>query len=139
MEKSVSSYWLAPGKAVSPAPVKILEKEPPRENTTPEDFIAFAVQYFKLDPKAFVKTTKYNCKDFVSIKHMVRFYLLDAYQLSLNAVGRLTRNTDHTNVINSRDKHIAYMEVHPPYRRLYEPFQKEAWARGFQRREATNV
>ena len=127
MEKSVSSYWLAPGKPQ----VAVVDSPAAAGKTTPEDFMEFVIEYLQLDPQAFVKAKKYNCKDFISIKHMTRYYLLDAYQLSLNAVGKLTRNADHATVINSREKHNDYMKVHPDYRRLYEPFQKEAMARGF--------
>ena len=135
MEKSVSSYWLAPGKVVSPAPAKALEKEQVAGKTTPEDFIAFAIEHFKLDPQAFFHSRSNRRPAFVSIKHMVRHYLYFHYVISLKQIGQLTCKADHSTVVHSCAKHLDFVKVDFEYRKDYEAFQKEARARGYHRRE----
>ena len=132
---NTSSYWLAPGKAVSPAPAMVLEKEQVAGNTTPEDFIAFAIQHFKLDPQVFLHSRSNRRPAFVSIKHMVRHYLYFHYVISLREVGILTCKADHSTVVHSCEKHLNYVKYDSEYRKGYEAFQKEARARGFHRRE----
>lgn len=124
---------------VSPAPKETVPAPAWQENTTPEDFIAFAVEHFCLDPHAFMKTRKYSPHEFTSIKHMVRHYLYCNYNLSLKEVGRLTRGADHSTVLNSHKKHRNYMLYDSAYRNAYGPFQEEAMSRGFKRKEMTNA
>lgn len=134
MEKSVSSYWLAPGKPQ--VAVAVVDSPAPAGKTTPEDFMEFVIEYFKLDPQVFGNNRSSRKPMFVSIKHMVRHYLYYHYVISLREAGMLTCKADHSTVVHSCEKHLNYVKYDADYRRTYESFQKEARARGFHRREA---
>lgn len=130
-----SNYWLAPGKPQ----VAVVDSPAAAGKTTPEDFMEFVIEYFKLDPQVFHSSKSNRRPAFVNIKHMIRFYMRFHYGIPFTQIGQLTCRADHSTAIYSCSIHQTYVKHDADYRRLYEPFQKEARARGFQKREVANV
>jgi len=116
--------------------VAVVDSPAPVGKTTPEDFMEFVIEYFKLDPQVFRNSRSSRRPAFVNIKHMVRHYLYFHYVISLKQIGQLTCKADHSTVVHSCEKHLNYVKYDAEYRKGYEAFQKEARAQGFHRREA---
>lgn len=135
MEKSVSSYWLAPGKPQ----VAVVDSPAAAGKTTPEDFMEFVIEYFKLDPQVFRSNKSNRRPAFVNVKHMVRHYLRFHYGISFEMIGQLTCRADHSTAIHSCNTHKDFLKSDFEYREAYKAFQKEARAREFHGREVAHV
>jgi len=132
---NTSSYWLIPGKPQ----VAVVDSPAPAGKTTPEDFMEFVIEYFKLDPQVFRSNKSNRRPAFVNVKHMVRFYLRFHYGIPFDMIGKLTCRADHSTAIHSCNTHKDFLKSDFEYREAYKAFQKEARARGFQMREVPNV
>lgn len=109
----------------------VVDSPAPAGKTSPEDFMGFVVQYFKLDPQFFLGKTTNKPRD-VNVKHMVRFYLWFHYKgLSFVEIGNMTCRSHHSTVMHSCKKHKDYLRHDPVYRRAYEPFRDQARALGY--------